>query len=93
MVVYVLFDLGLGGKTSSAVRHGTAEGSVALVCPRVLIQDRFLSEILAALSTFVRLLTGMNPKMLVEYCALSKVTSAIDATVGLFVCVDPQVLR
>lgn len=93
VVVDVLLDFGLGGKAASAVGHGAAEGSLALVRARVLVQDGLLTEVLAALATLVRLLARMDAQVLVKDGALAEVTAAVGAAVGFFVGVDAQVLR
>lgn len=92
VVVDVLLHLGLGGEAAPAVGHGAAEGPVALVRARVLVEDGLLPEVLAALRTLVRLLARVDAKVLVEYRPLPEKSRAIYASVWLFVCVNAQVL-
>lgn len=92
VVVDVLLDLGLGGEAPPAVRHGTAERPVALVGARVLVQDRLLTEIFAALLTLVRFLAGVDAQVLIQDGALAEVTAAVDAAVRFLVRVDAQML-
>lgn len=93
MVVDVLLYLGLGGETPPAVGHRTTERPIALVGARVLIQDRLLTEILAALLTLVRLFSGVDTQMLIENRALAEVASTIHAAIRFLVRVDTQMLR
>lgn len=93
MVVDVLFHLGLGRKTPSAVRHRATKRPIALVSTRVLVQDRLLTEVFAALLALVRFLAGVDTQMLIEDRALAEVATAVHTTVRLLVCVDAQVLR
>lgn len=59
VVIDVLFHLGLGGEPPSAVWHRAAERSIALVRSRVLVENRLLPEVFAALRALIGLLTGM----------------------------------
>lgn len=93
VVVDMLLHLGLGGEAPPTVGHRTTERPVALVSARVLVQDRLLAEVLAALLALVRLLTGVNAQVLIENRALAEVTSTVHAAVRLLVRVDAQMLR
>lgn len=93
VVVDVLLNLGLCGEAPPAVGHGAAEGPVALVRPRVLVQDGLLPEVLAALGAFIRLLPGMDAQVLVEDSPLAEEARAVHAAVRLLIGVDAQVLR
>lgn len=92
VVVDVLLHLRLGGEAPPAVGHGAAEGPVALVRPRVLVQDGLLPEVLAALRALVGLLPRVDAQVLVQDRALPEVPAAVHAPVGLLVGVDAQVL-
>lgn len=85
VVVYVLLHFRFSGEASSAVGHRAAEGSVALVGPGVLVQDRLLAEVLPALRAFVGFLPGVDPQVLVEDGSLAEVPPAVDAAVGFLV--------
>lgn len=65
VVVDVLLHLRLCGETAPAVRHRAAERPIALVRPCVLIQDRLLPEVLAALRALVGFLAGVDTQVLV----------------------------
>ena len=93
VVVDVLLNLGLRGEAPPAVGHRAAEGPVALVRPRVLVQDGLLPEVLAALGALVRLLPGVDAQVLVEDGPLAEEARAIHAAVRLLIGVDAQVLR
>ncbi|EZA52839.1 hypothetical protein X777_07675 [Ooceraea biroi] len=60
---------------------------------RVLVQDRLLAKVLAALLALVRLLPGVDAQMLIEDRALAEVAPAVHAAIRLLVRVDAQVLR
>lgn len=60
VVIDVLLHLRLSREAPPAIGHGAAERPIALVRARVLIQDRLLPEVLAALRALVRLLTGVD---------------------------------
>lgn len=93
VVVDVFLHLGFGGEAPPAVGHRTAERPVALVSARVLVQDRLLAEVLAALLALVRFLTGVDTQMLIEDRALAEVASTVHATIRLLVRVDAEMLR
>lgn len=67
-------------------------GTLALVSADVLIQDRLLSEVLAAFRALVRLLTRVDAQMLIQDRPLSEGPLAVDAGERLLIRVDPQVL-
>lgn len=93
VVVDVLLHLGLGGEAPPAIGHRTTERPIALVSARVLVQDRLLAEVFAALLALVRLLAGMDTQMLIEDRALAEVASTVHAAIRLLVRVDAQMLR
>jgi hypothetical protein len=93
MIIDMFLHFGLGGESSPAVRHRTAERSVALMGARVLIQDGFLSEIFTALTALVRFLSGVDAEMLIEDGPLPEKPRTVDASVRFLVGVNPQVLR
>lgn len=93
VVVDVFLHLGLGGEPPPAVGHRTTEWPIALVSARMLVQDRFLTEVLATLLALVRFLTGMDTQMLIENRALAEITSTIHTAIRLLVRVNAQMLR
>jgi len=93
VIIDVLLDLGLGGEAPPAIGHRTAERPVTLMGARVLVQDRLLTKVLAALLTLVRLLPGVDAQMLIEDRALTEIAAAVHAAVRLLVRVDAQMLR
>jgi len=93
VVVDVLLDLWLRREPSSAVGHRTAVRPLALVSPRVLVQNCLLPEVFAALRALVGFLARVDAQVLVEDGPLPEVAAAEAAAVRLLVGVDPQVLR
>lgn len=78
VIVDVFGDFVLGCETTATIRHGTAEWTVAyLVRTRVLIQNGFLSEVLAALSTLIGLLTGVYANVLIQDRTLSEESGTV----------------
>lgn len=61
---------------------------LALMCADVLVEDGLLAEVLAALGTPERLLTGVYAQVLIEDGPLSEGPLAVAARVGLLVGVD-----
>jgi len=93
VVVDVLLHFGLGGETPPTIGHRTTERPIALMSARMLVQDRLLAKVLAALLALVRLFASVDTQMLIEDCALAEITSTIHATVRFLVRVDTQMLR
>ena len=93
VVVDVLLHLRLGGEPPPAVGHRAAERPVTLVRPCVLVENRLLPKVLAALGALVRLLAGMDTQVLVEDGPLTEEARAVHAAVRFLISVDAQVLR
>lgn len=85
VVINVFLHFGFRGEPSAAVRHRAAERPVSLMCPRVLIQNSFLSEIFPALRALVRFLARVNAQMLVQNSPLTEKPRAVYTSVRFLV--------